>query len=541
MFKNMGLRKKLVAGFLVTIIMLGAAVIIQIYQMGRLGNIQDKGAEMADEAVLATSAADVGVSFYQTIADAVINRNLSENAKEWAERKEQNLKKIDDVMKLQLSPEQRRLAEDSKKAAVNIITQFEKEMLPLLASSPGVTQGVREIDGKIDSDVKTVRENMTRISDLFGQKMKEGDSYFDSVRKTAMMIAIIIAVLAIVVSIFIAYLVSLDILKQVGGEPSYVADIAEKISNGDLSLKFTSGASSDTGIFASVKKMSERLKVMVSDIKTSSDTIASSSEQLSSSSEQMSRGVTEQSARASQIATSTTEMSQTVVDIAKNASEIAAASGNTARIASSGREIVSRSVDEVNAIANTVGETAKLIESLGERSKQIGEIINVIKDIADQTNLLALNAAIEAARAGEQGRGFAVVADEVRKLAERTAKATSEIGGMIGAIQKEVGQAVESMNEATEKVTLGAEDVTKAGDSLNSIVESVNTLQTMVQQIASATEEMSTVSETISSDIETVARVSKETSASSGQIAQASSDLARLSSNMQRIVGQFRV
>ena len=195
----------------------------------------------------------------------------------------------------------------------------------------------------------------------------------------------------------------------------------------------------------------------------------------------------------------------------------------------------------VKAIAQTVSESAGLMTSLGERSKQIGDIVSVIKDIADQTNLLALNAAIEAARAGEQGRGFAVVADEVRKLAERTTKATSEIGSMIGAIQDEVDKAVVSMGEGTKRVETGVEYSTNAGNALSDIVKSVENLQSMVQQIASATEEMSSVSEQISGDIETIANVSRETSTGSEQIAESSSELAKLASNLSNMVRQFKV
>ncbi len=179
--------------------------------------------------------------------------------------------------------------------------------------------------------------------------------------------------------------------------------------------------------------------------------------------------------------------------------------------------------------------------ALGDRSKQIGEIVSVIKDIADQTNLLALNAAIEAARAGEQGRGFAVVADEVRKLAEKTAHSTSEIGGMINAIQAETEKAVVSMGEGTKKVKVGVELANQAGEGLHKIVDSVNGLQTMVQQIASATEEMSTVSEQISGDIEVIAAVSKETSAGSCQIGQESANLSKMATELRTDVSRFRV
>lgn len=324
------------------------------------------------------------------------------------------------------------------------------------------------------------------------------------------------------------------------------ASIAEKMSSGDLSRnsEFENKTVSKDEIgklVSAINEMREKWRGIVFELKSTSDTLASASQQLSASSEQMSRGVSEQSGRASQIAASSTEMSQTVIDIAKNTSSIASSSVNTSKTAKNGEEIVNKSVQEVKAIAQTVSESAGFMASLGERSKQIGDIVSVIKDIADQTNLLALNAAIEAARAGEQGRGFAVVADEVRKLAERTTKATSEIGSMIGAIQDEVDKAVGSMNEGTKRVETGVEYSTNAGNALRDIVKSVENLQSMVQQIASATEEMSTVSEQINSDIETIANVSRETSTGSEQIAESSSDLAKLASNLSNMVRQFKV
>jgi methyl-accepting chemotaxis protein len=323
---------------------------------------------------------------------------------------------------------------------------------------------------------------------------------------------------------------------------SNISELVKEMAGGNLAKKIDIYSNDEIADMASeLDKMSKKLKRIMAEIKSTADNVASASNQLSASSEQMSRGVSEQSGRASQIATSSSEMSQTVIDIAKNASNIASAAGDASKTAQDGGNVVNKSVQEVKAIADTVSETAIMVSSLGERSKQIGEIVSVINDIADQTNLLALNAAIEAARAGEQGRGFAVVADEVRKLAERTAKATSEIGGMIKGIQDEVEKAVTSMNDGTERVNVGVELSTQAGNALHGIVKSVNNLHTMVQQIASATEEMSTVSEQISGDIETIASVSKETSAGSEQIAHASSDLAMLASNLQGIVGQFKV
>ncbi|HMK48803.1 MAG TPA: methyl-accepting chemotaxis protein, partial [Thermodesulfovibrionales bacterium] len=366
---------------------------------------------------------------------------------------------------------------------------------------------------------------------------EEYDKAHSSYRKD-IVLTLAILIIGLAMTCLIAYATIRNITKSLND----AILITNKVAEGDLTVSLASKSTNEIGrLTMAVKMMVDKLKDVVANVKVTSDSLASASQELSASSEQMSRGVTEQAGRASQIATASNEMSQTIVDVAKNSSSIASSATDTMKTADNGREIVSKSVDEVRAIAYTVNESAKLISSLGDRSKQIGEIVSVIKDIADQTNLLALNAAIEAARAGEQGRGFAVVADEVRKLAERTAKATSEISGMIGSIQEEMDKAVESMEDGTNRVESGVQFTTQAGDALQNIVHSVTDLQAMVQQIATATEEMSTASEQISGDIETIANVSKETSISSDQVSQASSDLARLAGNLQSVIGMFKV
>jgi methyl-accepting chemotaxis protein len=323
---------------------------------------------------------------------------------------------------------------------------------------------------------------------------------------------------------------------------SNAVEVSNAIAKGDLSVNIkTEGGDETCQLLSAMTNMAENLKRLIGDVKSTSDNLASASEQLSANSAEMSKGIVEQSDRSTQIAAAATEMSQTVVEIAKNTSTIASSANNTARVAREGESIVEKSIVEVREIAETVQESTNLMVSLSGRSKQIGAIVNVINEIADQTNLLALNAAIEAARAGEQGKGFAVVADEVRKLSERTAKATSEIGSMIGIIQEEIEKTVKSMEGVSKKVGIGVEFSSQAGEGLRKIVESVNELQSMVQQIASATEEMTATSEEISRDIMTVANVSKETSTGSGQIANASSELADLAMKLTGIGKQFRV
>lgn len=318
--------------------------------------------------------------------------------------------------------------------------------------------------------------------------------------------------------------------------------VVRKVAEGDLTVPIPSRPKDEVGLLLEdMGIMVANLKKMILGVKSSAETIAQSSQELSASAEQMTRGIEGQSGRSAQIAAASEEMSQTVIDVARNTASIADSAMDTAKTAQTGGSVVARSVSEVQAIANSVGSSAATLSTLGEKSQQIGEIVGVINDIADQTNLLALNAAIEAARAGEQGRGFAVVADEVRKLAEKTAKATSEISTMIKSIQEEVDGSITAMQQATKQVEVGVNYSTQAGDALQSIIHGVEGLQSMVQQIASATEQMSSTSEVVSNDIQAIASSSQEMSASSGQIAQASTRLAGLAGNLQGLVRQFRI
>ncbi len=398
-------------------------------------------------------------------------------------------------------------------------------------------------------DVLREHESLKPLRDGYLAALKDMDAYVreqagnegEHTRNNARTERTIIIALAVIGTV-ISLIVALSIIRSIIKPLKLAVDTANRIAGGDLTGEIDVTSEDETGqMLTAMKTMSGKLKDVIADIKQASASVASGSTQLSSSSEEITRTMNEQSNRSSQIATSAEEMSQTVIDIARNAIDIAQSSSQTADIAQKGADVVNKSVAESKTIAETVNVSSLVMKSLGEKSKQIGEIVSAIKDIADQTNLLALNAAIEAARAGEQGRGFAVVADEVRKLAERTAKATSEISQMIGAIQSEVDNAVDAMNHTNEKVTVGLEYSVEAGKQLTAIVQSVTSLQNMVQQVASATEEMSTTSESISGDIQAVASGAKEISGGASQIAQSSSELAGLAGQLKGVIERFKV
>jgi methyl-accepting chemotaxis protein len=254
-----------------------------------------------------------------------------------------------------------------------------------------------------------------------------------------------------------------------------------------------------------------------------------------------SQGAQEQAMQTEQVATAMTEMSQTIVDVARNAGDAAGASHDASETAAKGREVVDGAVQGMLKIAKTVSEASESIGTLGESSSEIGNIIQVIDEIADQTNLLALNAAIEAARAGEHGRGFAVVADEVRKLAERTGKATKEIAEMIEKIQTDTDLSVSSMQTGKKEVQGGVELAEEARKSLDLIVKSSDKGETMVHRIAAASEEQSSAAEQVSQNMENILNIARHSAQSTGQIKTTSQELERLSLELQRMIQLFKV
>ncbi|MES0335617.1 MAG: methyl-accepting chemotaxis protein [Candidatus Magnetobacterium sp. LHC-1] len=316
----------------------------------------------------------------------------------------------------------------------------------------------------------------------------------------------------------------------------------ELIASGDLKVRFKYDTQDEVGkLSQGLNHMVTSLKDIISEVKDAADAMSDASGSLKSSSGKMSTDVVNQAERTTQIATSIEEMSQTVSDIAKNISDIALSASKTVEIARKGSKVVGQTVDEVKMIDETVRESASLVGSLGNRSNQIGDIVKVINDIADQTNLLALNAAIEAARAGEQGRGFAVVADEVRKLAEKTSKATTEISAMITTMQGETIKVITSMQGSLQRVSNGVSYSMQAGKSLEDILSSVTRLQEVLSSIASATDEMTSVADNVTRDIETIATSSRDTTVCTDVVSQASSHLVTLSKRLRDIVSQFSV
>ncbi len=347
----------------------------------------------------------------------------------------------------------------------------------------------------------------------------------------------VFVVLAFLLAIGAMILVTRSIIRPISAVVEFAGTMAEKdLSSPDLAIT----GRDEIGMLAgALNAMKGNLNDIIGQIRNSSEHVATATSGLSQSSTMIVDGTDRQSVQSGQAATAMEEMSATVLEVAKNSQGAAEASSETQRIAVEGGDVVKRAVDGMMVVAETVKQSAVTVEALGKSSDEIGAIISVINDIADQTNLLALNAAIEAARAGEQGRGFAVVADEVRKLAEKTSKATTEIADMIKTIQTDTKGAMSSMHEGTKQVEQGVQLASEAGESLQQIVSSVDIVTDMVRQIATAAEQQSATSEEISSNIVGIAEIAQENNHGVKEVSGAAVELNMVAEGLKKLVGTF--
>ncbi|OBS09818.1 methyl-accepting chemotaxis protein [Acidihalobacter prosperus] len=329
-------------------------------------------------------------------------------------------------------------------------------------------------------------------------------------------------------------------VRRLNGAIRVMDDIAQ--GEGDLTRRMPDhGRDELDHLGRSFNRFVERIQQVVSQVSGSTAQLAAAAEELSATSEESSEQVRRQQSETDQVATAMHEMSTTVQEVARNASDASQAAQHADGEARQGRQVVGEAVKAIDTLAGEVERVAQALHKLEGDSAQIGRVLEVISGISEQTNLLALNAAIEAARAGEQGRGFAVVADEVRTLAQRTQDSTEEIRGMIEQLQGGAKAAVSAMDAGRERASQSVEKAREADMSLQTITEAVARINDMNALIASAAEEQSSVAEEINRNISNISQVTEQTLSGAQQTATASEELARLSAGLQSLVSQFKI
>lgn len=345
--------------------------------------------------------------------------------------------------------------------------------------------------------------------------------------------------LILAVSLSIGLLVVRRVMRRLGGDPDQVAALVAQVSHGDLS-PYT-GNPLPGSLMEDIAHMVQQLRQLIGKVSEVGSSIASAATQLQATSREMSHASSSTSEQVNSIATAGEEMSATSNDISRTCEEAAEASRTSASSAQYGEQIVHEAVNGMGSLAERVQDVAHSVSALGTRSNQIGAIVGTIEDIADQTNLLALNAAIEAARAGEQGRGFAVVADEVRALAERTTKATKEISEMIKAIQMETHQAVHAMEQSVAEVGHSANAAGSSTEAIRAIMLQIDDVTARITTIATAAAEQTATTSDIANNLYQVSGVVQQTAHGAGETAAAAEQLAREAQELQHLVTQFKL
>ncbi|WP_336367626.1 methyl-accepting chemotaxis protein [Marinobacter sp. C2H3] len=411
------------------------------------------------------------------------------------------------------------------------IDQYKQTLDQLQAGISGRPDQIVQIENRLKAVARDAVDIATELQNLQVKRM-------DNQYRTAVTTLIVIAGIVVVLAALMGWLLTRGITRPV----NQAVQIANKVASGDLTVDVRSDRGDEFGqLLAAFGTMVTNLRGLIREIDTGANSIASAAEELSTVSTQTSQGVAEQQSQTDQVATAMNEMVATVNDVAKSAESAFGAANRASEKSASGEKAVQETLSFVTDLNAQSQRIMEQLNSLQAETNNIGTVLDVIKSVADQTNLLALNAAIEAARAGEQGRGFAVVADEVRSLAQRTQSSASEIETLIGNLVTSAGASVQGMEAGNKLANQTLERAELAGSVIREMAEAVEEIRQYNSQIATAAEQQTSVAEDINQNITHIRDVGDQSAASTGQVSASSEELARLAEGLNTQIARFQV
>ncbi len=514
----------------------GILVGISLYEMSRLAGLQDEGFRKTQTQAIAAGAAHIGARYSQVMADAIINRNLDESRKLFSELGKEAAKDLDRLAADADTPEERQSVAAARQSIEKLSVFFENRLLPALNDKNRVAVDIGALDEEVDLQLKGIRGQLMQVAQSMHHEAEKADREFDATRVATVRYTAVVSLLAALALIVFAWFTIRSIMAPL----TEAQEVAARIADGSLATAVVTARGDEFGtMLRSLERMRLSLCDIAQEIQSGSNDIAATSSELASTTGQISQASSSQSEAAAAMAASVEEMSVSIAHVSDRADDVRKAahdSGNDAEMAATA---VGQLLGQNNRTSETVEAAAGHIRDLGAMSERISSIVQVIREVADQTNLLALNAAIEAARAGEQGRGFAVVADEVRKLAERTSNSTSEISAVVNEVQ----QAAQAVVGVMEKVVAEEKNSLTLSTSVNELIAKLrsgsSSVAIAVGEITGALREQTTASTDIARRVEMIAQMSEENHAAVGETASAANNLESLAARLQTVSNRF--
>ena len=536
--RNMNIAPRAFLGFA---LIGGLMLILGVFALNQMSKIRGAGEDIASMSVPSIKSLD---EFTQlTLRLRVLSYRLLVNREpdvqqktfELFELRNQQIRDAQRVYEPLIDGPQERAAYDQY---VQLLAQYRQleDRMKTLSRNNQVDELRAMLNSELLSNSEAVNSALAKLLEINTQQIEVTDTRAGEQYSTSLNLVITLLVIASGLTLLFAWLLTNSITKPIANALS----AAEEIAEGNLTRPITVDGEDEAGrLLLAMSKMQDKLRDTLQRISGSATQLASAAEELNSVTDESARGLTQQNNEIEQAATAVNEMTSAVEEVARNAVSTSEASKNATTSAGDGRDLVQETVSAIERMSADVQSTATLIGELANESRDIGKVLDVIRGLADQTNLLALNAAIEAARAGEAGRGFAVVADEVRALAHRTQQSTSEIERMIGSIQSGTEHAVDSMRNSTERAESTLNIARGAGMSLDTINSAIVEINERNLVIASAAEEQAQVAREVDRNLVNIRDLSVQSATGANQTSAASNELSRLALDLNNMVGRF--
>jgi methyl-accepting chemotaxis protein len=538
--RNLNIAPRAFLGFSVIGLLMLILGVFALSQMNKINNANEVMATNSMPSIKALDKLTEGSIRLRVLSYRLMLNREPETLQKTTELLAMRNKQIDDAraiyVKLISAPEEQS-AYDQYVQLLNDYRQLESRMKSL-SQANDMTELTRLLSADLQINSDQMNVALGKLVEMNTQQLNQASADASKQYSSAFTMVVTLLIIATVLTLLFAWLLTKSITQPINSALKAAEDIAE----GDLTRTITVDGTDEAGrLLAAMLKMQSKLRDTLQRISGSATQLASAAEELNAVTDESARGLSQQNNEIEQAATAVNQMTSAVEEVARNAVSTSEASKNATTSASDGRDLVQETVSAIERMSNDVQSTSTLIGNLADESRDIGKVLDVIRGLADQTNLLALNAAIEAARAGEAGRGFAVVADEVRALAHRTQQSTSEIERMIGSIQGGTEQAVNSMRSSTERAESTLNIAKGAGlalDTINSAVVEINERNLV---IASAAEEQAQVAREVDRNLVNIRDLSTQSATGANQTSAASNELSRLAVDLNGMVARFKV